>query len=50
MKLFKKINLLRSQKKESVYYKNKITNKAIDILLNYIFPKNKDKTRIIDHI
>ena len=31
-------------KKGSIYYKNKITNKAIDVLLNYIFPKNKDKT------
>lgn len=36
--------LIEEPKKGSAYYKGKITNKAIDILLNYIFPKNKNKT------
>ena len=39
-----KDKLVEEPKKGSIYYKNKITNKAIDVLLNYIFPKNKDKT------
>ena len=37
--------LIEVPKKGTAYYKGKITNKAIDILLNYIFPKNKNKTR-----
>ena len=35
--------LIEEPKKGTAYYKDKITNKSIDILLNYIFPKNKDK-------
>ena len=37
--------LIEAPKKGTAYYKGKITNKAIDVLLNYIFPKNKNKTR-----
>ncbi len=37
--------LVEVPKKGSIYYKNKITHKSIDVLLNYIFPKNKNKTR-----
>jgi hypothetical protein len=36
--------LIEEPKKGTAYYKGKMTNKAIDILLNYIFPKNKNKT------
>ena len=32
-------------KKGYPYYKNKMTNKAIDALLNYIFPKNKNENK-----
>ncbi len=32
---------LEEPKKGSEYYKRKLTNKSIDALLNYIFPKNK---------
>ncbi|HYP42529.1 MAG TPA: hypothetical protein VEQ18_00755 [Candidatus Nitrosocosmicus sp.] len=32
---------LEAPKKGSEYYKSKLTNKSIDALLNYIFPKNK---------
>jgi hypothetical protein len=35
---------VEAPKKGTVYYKRKMTNKAIDALLNYIFPKNKNKT------
>ena len=35
---------LEEPKKGSEYYKRKLTNKSIDVLLNYIFPKNKSKT------
>ena len=34
---------VEAPKKGTVYYKRKMTNKAIDLLLNYIFPKNKNK-------
>jgi len=34
-----KEKLFEEPKKGSVYYKKKLTNKAIDALLNYIFPK-----------
>jgi hypothetical protein len=37
---------LEEPKKGSEYYKRKITNKSIDALLNYIFPKNKSKNNI----
>lgn len=33
---------LEDPKKGSEYYKRKLTNKSIDALLNYIFPKNKN--------
>lgn len=32
---------LEEPKKGSEYYKRKLTNKSVDALLNYIFPKNK---------
>jgi hypothetical protein len=35
---------LEEPKKGPEYYKRKLTNKSIDALLNYIFPKNKGKT------
>ncbi len=35
---------IEEPKKGYLYYKNKLTNKSIDTLLNYIFPKNKNKT------
>ncbi len=38
---------LEEPKKGSEYYKRKITNKSIDALLNYIFPKNKSKNNNI---
>ena len=34
-----KDKLVEEPKKGSIYYKHKITNKAIDVLLNYIFSK-----------
>lgn len=34
---------LEEPKKGSEHYKRKLTNKSIDALLNYIFPKNKSK-------
>ncbi len=37
--------LVEEPKKGYLYYKNKMTNKAIDALLNYIFPKNKNKNK-----
>ena len=39
-----KEKLIEEPKKGYLYYKNKIINKSIDTLLNYIFPKNKNKT------
>jgi hypothetical protein len=36
--------LIEEPKKGTAYYKGKMANKAIDVLLNYIFPKNKSKT------
>ena len=41
-----KEKLIEKPKKGSAYYKSKMTNKAIDLLLNYIFPKNKEKTNV----
>jgi hypothetical protein len=38
-----KEKLSEEPKKGYLFYKNKMTNKAIDMLLNYIFPKNKNK-------
>jgi len=38
-----KEKLSEAPKKGYLFYKNKMTNKAIDMLLNYIFPKNKNK-------
>lgn len=37
-----KEKLIEKPKKGSAYYKHKLINKSIDILLNYIFPKNRD--------
>lgn len=37
--------LVEEPKKGYPYYKTKMTNKAIDALLNYIFPKNKNKNK-----
>lgn len=36
---------LEEPKKGSEYYKRKLTNKSIDALLNYIFPKNKSSKK-----
>lgn len=41
--IVQKEKALEEPKKGYVYYKRKMTNKAIDALLNYIFPKNKNK-------
>ncbi|HEX5519107.1 MAG TPA: hypothetical protein VFX18_01585 [Candidatus Nitrosocosmicus sp.] len=41
-----KEKLKEKPEKGSSYYKRKMTNKAIDVLLNYIFPKNKDKANV----
>jgi hypothetical protein len=41
-----KEKLIEKPKKGTAYYKSKMTNKAIDLLLNYIFPKNKEKTNV----
>jgi hypothetical protein len=38
-----KEKLFEEPRKGYLFYKNKMTNKAIDMLLNYIFPKNKNK-------
>jgi hypothetical protein len=37
---------LEEPKKGSEYYKQKLTNKSIDALLNYIFPKNKSNKNV----
>jgi hypothetical protein len=42
--IVQKDKLVEVPKKGTAYYKSKMTNKAIDMLLNYIFPKNKNKT------
>jgi GrpB-like predicted nucleotidyltransferase (UPF0157 family) len=42
--LVQRDKLSEKPKKGTAYYKGKMTNKAVDILLNYIFPKNKNKT------
>ncbi len=41
--IVQKDKLSEQPKKGSNYYKKKIRNKGIDILLNYIFPKNKNQ-------
>jgi len=41
--IVQKEKAVEEPKKGYVYYKRKMTNKAIDALLNYIFPKNKNK-------
>jgi hypothetical protein len=41
--IVQKEKAVEEPKKGYVYYKHKMTNKAIDALLNYIFPKNKNK-------
>jgi hypothetical protein len=41
--IVQKEKAVEEPKKGYVHYKRKMTNKAIDALLNYIFPKNKNK-------
>ncbi|HEY6535398.1 MAG TPA: hypothetical protein VIY08_06320 [Candidatus Nitrosocosmicus sp.] len=40
--IIQKEKLSEPPKKGTIHYKKKLRNKAIDVLLNYIFPKNKN--------
>lgn len=40
--IVQKEKLSEPPKKGTIHYKKKLRNKAIDVLLNYIFPKNKN--------